>query len=319
MYKYITIGLMLLLAACANDRQEEPVPETVYEDRMIPLEIRIPASEVLKRSPGDPGEDPRLPLPDYLYIRVAISTSTGVEVLRSNTFSHIESHWEQSANRAIYVYRATVNIPLVSDARTAELYITASREPLMFSPATPKSIAQLQNLKIKLDENPGVAIRDIYYDTTPISDYGQNQNVVTALCTHIGAKVDLQWNLTETFRTNNPSWRISSVSLSDMPRSGYLFQPTRNDLSDGTADPYIFRTDNGSNIYGRTDTYAFQRNDAAIRWTITFTDGLSTRIVEDTYQPSPLPDDVSYYRLFFTINGLESSQEITVTEKTEDE
>lgn len=320
MYKYITIALLMLsTAACSSGHdEEEAVPEVTYECRTVPLEIRIPASEVQKRSPGDPGEDPRLPLPDFLYVYAAVSTDKGVEAIRSNIFSGIESHWQQSAGKSIYIYQAEINIPVVNEAKTAEVYIATSRQALQFSPAVPQSVAELRAMKIKIDENPGVSLRDIYYDTAAIENYGQNQSTVTALCTHLGAKVDLMWNLTDKFRTACPGWKVRTVSVHDMPRTGFAFQPLQNGTEDGTADPYVFTTDTGSETYGRTDTYAFQRSDATIHWVMTFTDGTSYKQVTGTYTPTAMPDEVAYYRLLFTVNGLNGAQDITVTDETND-
>ena len=128
------LALLALLTALTACQHDDELPAPAYEDRYVPLQISIPASEALKRSLVDQGSDARLPLPDYLYVYTAFTNESGgtVEVLYSE-YEHIREHWTtDGTGQNVYVYSYTdqINLPLIDGATNAYCYIIASADDL---------------------------------------------------------------------------------------------------------------------------------------------------------------------------------------------
>lgn len=332
----VLLALLPALLSCQHD-DELPVP--AYEDRYVPLQISIPASEALKRSPGDPGSDARLPLPDYLYVYTAFTNESGgtVEVLYSE-YEHIREHWTaDSTGGNVYVYNYTdeINLPLIPDATNAYCYIIASADDLSeYLPGDagntlggtdlPESRNSIENITLPMKAQSGghaISLRDLYSSynagenvtngAIPIEEYGQKQSEVKGTLYHVGAKVDIQWNFSETFHEAHPNAFLNAIILSDLPQEGYVFKPTQN--STGNEQTLLFNDDGDANagtaVYGREDTYIFQPGGGTINYQIQImeqtADKPQTYSIDRTYTPDQYnPDDVAYYRLRVTIDGI---------------
>lgn len=310
-------------ASCRHDDDMQPTP--VYEDRYIPLQLCIPANTATVRSPGDPGADPRLPLPDYLYLFTVVQTGggSGAVVLRE-TLADIGDQWVHhgEGSSAVFRYEGSINMPFIENATSAKCYIVAGGSALTFSPVTPQTETEVKDLQLSLlkdDGNDNVQLRDIYSSWHPddapdggltVTDYGQNQSSVEGTLYHVGAKVDLQWNVTEAFRQAHPGWGVHSVDI-HCPGTGYVFRPTKNANEENRIQ--VFETDAGNAYYGRTDFYVWQRSDRAVHWEIDFAEAnddgqTDIRTVRGISAPTEEePGQVAYYRLTFTINGMNSA------------
>ena len=327
----ILLALLPTLLSCQHD-DELPVP--AYEDRYVPLQISIPASEALKRSPGDPGSDARLPLPDYLYVYTAFTNESGgtVEVLYSE-YEHIREHWTaDSTGGNVYVYNYTdeINLPLIPDATNAYCYIIASADDLseylpgdagntQSQTGLPGNRDQIGNITLEystLHKNEN-SLRDLYssYKGTDgafeVEDYGQKQSEVKGTLYHVGAKVDIQWNFSETFHEAHPNAFLNTIMLSGLPQEGYVFKPTQN--STGNEQTLLFNGNGDANagtaVYGREDTYIFQPGGGTINYQIQIMEQTADKTqrysIDRTYTPDQYnPDDVAYYRLRVTIDGI---------------
>ena len=324
------LALLALLTALTACQHDDEVPAPAYEDRYVPLQISIPASEALKRSLGDPGSDARLPLPDYLYVYTAFTNESGgtVEVLYSE-YEHIREHWTaDSTGGNVYVYNYTdeINLPLIDGATNAYCYIIASADDLSeYLPGDagntqsqkdlPEDRNSIENITLPMKAQSGdhsISLRDLYssYKGTDdgafkVTDYGQKQSEVTGTLYHVAAKVDIQWNFTEEFHEQYPTAFVNSITLSGIPSEGYLFKPTENTDTNGSTTLSSDAPHPGVAVYGREDTYIWQPPQGKFRYTIGIGKTLSS-YPEQTYDPGAdyNADEVAYYRLHVTLTGL---------------
>lgn len=326
------LALLALLTALTACQHDDELPAPAYEDRYVPLQISIPASEALKRSLGDPGDDPRLPLPDYLYVYTAFTNESGgtVEVLYSE-YEHIREHWTtDGTGQNVYVYSYTdqINLPLIDGATNAYCYIIASADDLseylpgdagntQSQTGLPGNRDQIGNITLEystLHKNEN-SLRDLYssYKGTDgafeVEDYGQKQSEVKGTLYHVGAKVDIQWNFSETFHEAHPNAFLNTIMLSGLPQEGYVFKPTQN--SPGNEQTLLFNGNGDANagtaVYGREDTYIWQPPQGEFKYIIEIGNGDSfSQYPEQTYDPGTAydADEVAYYRLHVTLTDL---------------
>lgn len=331
------LALLALLTALTACQHDDEVPAPAYEDRYVPLQISIPASEALKRSPGDPGSDARLPLPDYLYVYTAFTNESGgtVEVLYSE-YEHIREHWRTADGGNVYVYKYTdeINLPLIDGATDAYCYIIASADDLSnYLPGSaesgqelPKQRTGIESISLKdyttlTHESPNI-LRDLYSSykaaegvingAIPVENYGQRQSEVTGTLYHVAAKVDIQWNCTEEFHTKHPNAFVDYIHLTGLPENGYLFKPTQNTVSTESGNATVqWSTHPGNDLYGREDTYIWQPNGGTIHYTVGLKNGDASdesskdyTITKDYTPTGYKADEVAYYRLRLTLTGL---------------
>ena len=324
----ILLGLLPTLLSCQHD-DEPPVP--AYEDRYVPLQISIPASEALQRSLGDPGDDPRLPLPDYLYIYTAFTDAAGnTEEVLFSEYSGIRDSWTpDGTGQNVYVYSYTdqINLPLIDGATNAYCYIIASAddlgghlplpEGLSFNGVSEKSRDAVEAITLSMKEQSGdhsISLRDLYssYKGTDdgafkVTDYGQKQSEVTGTLYHVAAKVDIQWNFTEEFHEQYPTAFVNSITLSGIPSDGYLFKPTENTDTNGSTTLSSDAPHPGVAVYGREDAYIWQPPQGKFRYIIGINNNETlSSYKEQTYDPGAdyNADEVAYYRLRLTLTGL---------------
>ena len=327
----ILLALLPTLLSCQHD---DEVPAPAYEDRYVPLQISIPASEALKRSPGDPGSDARLPLPDYLYVYTAFTDVAGnTEEVLFSEYSGIRDSWTpDSTGQNVYVYSYTdqINLPLIPDATQAYCYIIASAdnlsgllsspENLSYNEVTEKSRRAIENITLPLKAQSGdhpVSLRDLYSSykgeangAFAITNYGQKQSEVTGTLYHVAAKVDIQWNFSEDFHTQHPTAFLNSIILSGIPSDGFLFKPTQNEDTNGTTTLSSGFSHAGVAVYGRKDTYIWQPQNGEFHYKIHVEEGNNEYWYPNqnssyTYTPeSDDADEVAYYRLRLTIDDV---------------
>ena len=321
--------LLALLPALPSCQHDDVPPVPAYEDRYVPLQISIPASEALKRSPGDPGSDARLPLPDYLYVYTAFTNESGgtKEVLFSE-YAGIQDRWTadgEGGNVYVYKYTSNINLPLIDGATNAYCYIIASADDLgehlpgSSSAAVPESKEEIQNIALDYStlHKKETTLRDLYSSykgkggAFEVTNYGQKQSEVSGTLYHVAAKVDIQWNFSETFHEAHPNAFLNTIMLSGLPQEGYVFKPTQN--STGNEQTLLFNGNGDANagtaVYGREDTYIFQPGGGTINYQIQImeqtADKKQTYSIDRTYTPDQYnPDDVAYYRLRVTIDGI---------------
>ena len=326
------LALLALLPTLLSCQHDDELPVPAYEDRYVPLQISIPASEALKRSPGDPGSDARLPLPDYLYVYTAFTDADGdtKEVLYSE-YEHIREHWTTADGTGgnVYVYKYTdeINLPLIDGATDAYCYIIASAddlsghltlpEELSFNGVPGKSREAVEAITLYMKEQSGdhsISLRDLYssYKGTDdgafkVTDYGQKQSEVTGTLYHVAAKVDIQWNFTEEFHEQYPTAFVNSITLSGIPEEGYLFKPTENTDTNGSTTLSSDAPHPGVAVYGREDAYIWQPPQGKFRYTIGIENNKTlSSYPEKTYDPGAdyNADEVAYYRLRVTLTDL---------------
>ena len=319
------LALLALLTALTACQHDDEVPAPAYEDRYVPLQISIPASEALKRSPGDPGSDARLPLPDYLYIYTVFTDADGdtKEVLFSE-YSGIRDSWTpDGTGQNVYVYSYTdqINLPLIDGATDAYCYIIASADDLgehlpgSSSAAVPESKEEIQNIALDYStlHKKETTLRDLYSSykgkggAFEVTNYGQKQSEVKGTLYHVAAKVDIQWNFTEEFHEQYPTAFVNSITLSGIPSKGYLFKPTQNTDTEGKTILSSDAPHPGVAVYGREDAYIWQPPQGKFRYTIGIENNKTlSSYPEKTYDPGTAydADEVAYYRLRVTLTDL---------------
>ena len=319
--------LLALLPALPSCQHDDVPPVPTYEDRYVPLQISIPASEALKRSLGDPGDDPRLPLPDYLYVYTAFTDAAGnTEEVLFSEYSGIRDSWTpdgEGGNVYVYEYTSNINLPLIDGATNAYCYIIASADDLgehlpgSSSAAVPESKEEIQNIALDYStlHKKETTLRDLYSSykgkggAFEVTNYGQKQSEVSGTLYHVAAKVDIQWNFSETFHEAHPNAFLNTIMLSGLPQEGYVFKPTQN--STGNEQTLLFNNNGDANagtaVYGREDTYIWQPPQGEFKYIIEIGNGDSfSQYPEQTYDPGTAydADEVAYYRLRVTLTDL---------------
>ncbi len=309
-------GLSIILVMCLSCSIGASKMEVV-EYRNMPVEVWVPVSNMRQRVGGDPGSSAELPLPGHLYVYIVVTGQSPDDVsVTCQHFAGIEDDWVPDREN-LYHYGGKLNLPIVENA-TARIYAVASKDELQLG-SQPVTEDDVRNLVLDMTkpDNLNINLRDVYSapqngEGIEIEGYGENNdNIwVSAVCYHVGAKVDFMWNLTETFLAAYPKGRVVSLGLTGLPQKGYLFRPMENKpLSGAETGVWEFPLEEGNNIYGRTDTYVFQSSGGQLNWQVTMTDDASvqapvTERTDGTASPEVVPGSVAWYRLYFTINSL---------------
>ena len=177
--------------------------------------------------------------------------------------------------------------------------------------------AYIGNLMLSARQSGGgtVSIADVYAGKgTLLTDKDKIDTNATIVCYHVAAKFDVMYNLSDDFRKGGvyENWRIASFTLKNLLTGGYYFKPAENVPGDGEATTYTFKANEGSNFYGRFDTYIFQpaptgENALSFTWEIVLTDdeGKTTQKLENTSVVENFETEyATYFRLNVTVNGI---------------
>lgn len=306
---YILLSLLLFIA-CDNSSGEGWGESA----RVLPIHIRIKTTEVPQgRALGDPGETEDFPLPKVAYIYVLCNSSangTGASLLQmingaanKGKVDLDPNKWEQDdKDPSVYHYGGALNIDLWHLAQSAKVYVAVADRgiPGLQLPQDPNEIvsmtydpSQLSNAERhefmkNLYATPyNLQSEGAYYGT--VNDLNTNTPSVNVMLYHVAARLDLKWNVEEERRKN---FALGTLSVSDLPKSCYLFRPTENTdpgEGNGYSETVVSQFDATTAWSGRRVVYVPQVNDRASGFPVTLSytnaadeDALGTK--EQTFQ-----------------------------------
>lgn len=278
---YILLSLFLF-TACDGGHDEEG-----GSARVLPIHIRIKTTEgPQQRVLGDPGEVEKFPLPSVAYIYVLANSAvdgTGASLLQmidgaaNKGKVNLDSEWVQDNNDpSIYHYGGALNISLWHMAQSAKVYVAvADREiPGLQLPQNPEHVVSMTYDPSQLsDAERHEFMKNLY--ATPynhevegkyygsVNDLNSNTPRVNVMLYHVAARLDLKWNVEEERRK---TFALGTLSVSDLPKSCYLFKPTENTdpgVGNGYSDIVVSKFDATTAWSGRKVVYVPQVSDGA--------------------------------------------------------
>jgi hypothetical protein len=272
---------MLLFVACDSSHDEE------WDEyaRVLPINIQIKTTELLQpRTLGDPGVKEEFPLPSVAYIYVLANSAadgTGAPLLQmidgaaaNKGKVNLDSEWERDVNDpSIYHYGGDLSISLWHMAQSAKVYVAvADREiPGLQLPQNPEHVvydpsqlsdAERHEFMKNLYATPyNHEVEGKYYGS--VNDLNSNTPRVNVMLYHVAARLDLKWNVEEERRK---TFALGTLSVSDLPKSCYLFKPTENTdpgTGNGYSDIVVSKFDATTAWSGRKVVYVPQVSDGA--------------------------------------------------------
>ena len=305
---YILIS-MLLFVACDSSHDEE------WDEyaRVLPINIQIKTTEVLQpRALGDPGVKEEFPLPTMAYIYVLANSATdgtGASLLQivsgadsqGGIALNRESWKQDTSDPSIYHYTGPLNIRLWHMAKSAKVYVAVADRKIrsIQLPQNPNDIVSLKYDPSMEGAASSVFMKNLY--ATPynlqsngayygtVKDLHTNTPSVNVMLYHVAARLDIKWNVADERRK---TFALGALSVNKLPKSCYLFQPTKNNVP---ADAYAYSetiVDGFSPTTawsGRRVVYVPQVNDGASGFPVTLSytnaaDGNALGTKEQTFQ-----------------------------------
>lgn len=270
----------LLLTACATYDEEPAV-----QRECMPITLSIPAAGIGEqtRAPGDPGNYERFELPKYLWLYMVEDNGTEAKVVESKSLE-LDDNWtkEKLGTDSIYTYSGELTLDLLSGrSGTARIYALLSAVQLTDMTVITNNTSteeHLLNLTFSLPltlpagYNLGDVIRNIYsspynlirngnyYGT--VQDYmSESPYVENFILYHVGAKLDVIWNVDE---TKQASVCLGKLEVTNLQKTNCLaFKPLENNEVPGSGTTYdeSFTIDIGAQWYGRHSFYVIPYND----------------------------------------------------------
>ena len=270
--KNILLTIMMVMAAafvtsCSDDDSlasrgletvEMPISISIPAEGFVnPTDVGIgndePASTLaVTRALGDPGEAESFVLPQYLYIYLVTTTTSGTTQVifkkqevnpedwkLSTSGGNTNNHF--SAKDGLYVYQGHLSINLPLNRKEGRVYVVASNLELDNS-GTYNLVTDVSSWSSSKDVEDGVTFTnqsslrnnmqnlysspynlknkdDKYYGT--IKDYASNVPHIDMVLYHVATKIDLQWTIDEQFQ-GTKEWKQETKdknSLDDTMRS----------------------------------------------------------------------------------------------------
>ncbi len=267
------LSLVLVLTGCRSDEEEGPA---MME---MPISIVIPATDNLQtRAPGDPGLSTTLAKPTDAYVFLIYNQSNnniGTDRVLYQHYTLIPSKWVKeiyagdlaTTGNEVYRYTGDLTISIPEIRSNGRVYAAVSTAALDINTGVTTE-EQVMGLTFNVTSGLQDCLCDLYstpynYHGTGSTYYGIVQNFtskvpsVDLLLYHVASKIDIIWNVDESFQANNAIKEVAALKLKK--NACYLFKPTENKwTSTDESDNYNLTetTDVGNQWYGRTSFYA---------------------------------------------------------------
>ncbi len=271
--------LLAALVGCSGDE-----PGGSYIE--MPVHISIPVEGTASRAVGDPGQEETWEFPTKAYIFFCTSPLENAAACDNVTIADIDlnpTNWDPLNPDAedeyvyqgynIYEYQGSVTIRLPEDQKTGRVYAVVSKGSVDIynrndevSVSSSLTEEQVKGLTFNVPTTgQSDFLKNLYsspYNKT-ISDsdkryYGTVLNItdkqpqLDLICYHVGAKLDVMWNVTSTYP-------LETLEIQDLySQNCSLFDPGRNsgvETADKTLYAETYSTSVGNQWYGRTSFY----------------------------------------------------------------
>ena len=247
------VAFVLGCAACHDD--------TPQDTSHLDVTISIPAERFIdSRAMGDPGDYEHFELPNYLYLYLVSTDSEGNQTLLSLeeqltgtwTKRRLGASYYPTEEDSIYTYNGTFSFDLPANRRVGRVFVAMTSVPFDRIEFGTGATLEEQVMNTTFDLAHRVEgghdygfdyIRNIYsspYNLTNAAGYyyGQIRNYHTAAPTldmilyHVGAKLDVLWNVPETGTDDLPlqtRLRLSDLEVRNLKSTDcLLFKPMLN-------------------------------------------------------------------------------------------
>lgn len=317
--------LLLVLSACTQ--VEEDWRATGFT---LPTVIFVEAdNQAVTRTPGDPGADPSLPLPRYLYLFIA--SPEGNIYYNHQTLDKEDWSFVGAVSNTAAIYKRSFQLILpnyLGSETEGRVFAICSYQSLpQFSAANgyqdrtvlSHSLDEIKSLQFdrELSANASISLRDVYGGCDKIDNYNTRPSA-NVICTHIATKLDVRWSL-RNILNDYPNAKVHNFYIHDVPRYGYYFNDVLSDHSEvghaknlPTIACMLKIAENGnispgSSVYGRHDLYSFHPSDNRVTWSIDINNGVTTNNETRNYKQSLVmnhnENSAAYFRLDVNIDG----------------
>ena len=250
---FFTMAIVLAAAVVTSCSDDDSLASRGLETVEMPISISIPAEGfvnptdvgigndepastlALTRALGDPGTAETFALPQYLYIYLVTTTTSGTTQVIFKKQEVKPEDWKLSTSEdntnnhfstkdGLYVYQGHLSINLPLNRKEGRVYVVASNLDLDDSGTSSpnyKLVTDVSSWSSSKDVEDGVTFTnqsslrsnmqnlysspynlknkdDKYYGT--IKDYASNVPHIDMVLYHVATKVDLQWTIDEQFQ-----------------------------------------------------------------------------------------------------------------------
>ena len=235
------------------------------------------------RAEGDPGTYEKFELPKYLYIYLLNTSIDGTRttllepegMYGATGYPLGKDKWvkttTQDSNKdSIYTYTDEIRIIIPEDRSKGVVYAAMSTVPITVNGVpergTSTDAATIEKATFALGSDAtgkeSEALKNLYSSPNlknangdyygQVSDYATNSPYINMVLYHVGAKLDLQWNVDASVQS---TVKISQIQFTGLSNGGYLFKPLENTSASTSTYTETFTLDTGSQWYGRQATY----------------------------------------------------------------
>ena len=272
---YILSIFSFLFVSCGNEGEDDAF---VGEQSFVQLNLSIPSDGgVSTRAWGDPGAGGMVEkVPRYLYIFVMIDLGNGkfkVEPYPDNGACEPNS-WtlEKSESGVRWKYKPiTLSMNIVKPGSQSKVYVITSYDELPeVAEAIVKNKGDLDDLQLTSDPSK-VDVYNIYANAAQDPNNGNivksgDSMYADVLCSHILARIDIQWNIAP---AHQKQFAMRQITVSGLPSKVYFFQPTTSIPGETNDGEITFREFSvGNQWYGRWVCYAFDRNEVSCTYVL---------------------------------------------------
>lgn len=245
----VALCFAALITSCSGS--DEPDSSSWIE---MPVSISIPIEGEASRAVdvGDPGIPETWDLPAFAYIYLCTSDDQKNAIVSIATVELDPDPKKWAYNKAltdahaasevvanIYTYSEYVYVRMPQEQTVGRVYVALANQAIPGLSITPATEAQVKSLTFSVpDSDPSNFLKNLYsspagklndngeyYGT--IQGMGTNVPYLYLICYHVGAKLDVTWNVSPDVQAGQ---KITTITAKKLFKSGYIFQPSKSSV-----------------------------------------------------------------------------------------